>query len=350
MPKVRATPLGELATRLGREVEGDANHVVRGVASIEAAGPGDLVFVRSPRYAEGFERSAAGAAIAVPSVDTGGRPTIRSPRPDLDFARAVAMLVEREIAPAGIHPSAVVAPDAQIDPSASIGPFVVVGARTVIGARTVVYPHAVLYSDVRIGADCELHAGVVIREECEVGDRVILHQGAAIGADGFGYAFDEAGRPAKIPQVGRVVIEDDVEIGALAAIDRATLGVTRIGRNAKIDDLCIIAHNCDIGPDVIIVGLSGLAGSTVVEKGAILMGQTATTGHLRIGERAFLGGRAAVHKDVPAGVHVWGAPAMEQRAWHKSMAALARLPEALRRLRAIERIVGLRAPRAEDDA
>jgi UDP-3-O-[3-hydroxymyristoyl] glucosamine N-acyltransferase len=350
VPKVRATPLGELATRLGRAVEGDAKAVVRGVASIDAAGPGDLVFVRGPRYADAFAKSAAGAAIAAPSIDTGGRPTIRSARPDLDFARAVALLVEREMPPAGVHPSAIVAPDAQIDPSASIGPFVAVGARTVIGARSVVHPNVVLYSDVRVGADCELHAGVVIREECELGDRVILHPGVSIGADGFGYAFDEAGRPAKIPQVGRVVLEDDVEIGALTAIDRATLGVTRIGQNAKIDDLCIISHNCEIGSDVIIVGLSGLAGSTVVGRGAILMGQTATTGHLRIGERAFLGGRAAVHKDVPAGVHVWGAPAMEQRAWHKSMAALARLPEALRRLRAVERLVGLRPRRNRDGA
>ncbi len=349
MPKIRATSLGALAALLGRAVEGDASAIVRGVASIDAAGPGDLVFVRSPRYTAAFEKSSAGAAIAVPSVDTAGRPTIRSPRPDLDFARAVALLIEREIAPAGVHPQAFVAPDAQVDPSASIGPFAAVGARAVVGARTILHPNVVLYADVRVGADCELHSGVVVREECELGDRVILHPGVSIGADGFGYAFDEAGRPAKIPQVGRVVIEDDVEIGALAAVDRATLGVTRIGKNAKIDDLCIIAHNCDIGPDVIIVGLSGLAGSTVVERGAILMGQTATTGHLRIGERAFLGGRAAVHKDVPAGVHVWGAPAMEQRAWHKSMAALARLPDALRRLRAVERRVGLRARRSEDE-
>jgi UDP-3-O-[3-hydroxymyristoyl] glucosamine N-acyltransferase len=350
VPTVRAITLGELASRLGRAVEGDADFVVRGIASLDDAGPGDLVFVRGGRFAEAFAKSSAGAAITVPSVDTGGRPTIRSPRPDLDFARAVALLVERARPPAGIHPNAVVAPDARIDPSASIGPFVVVGARSEVGARSVVHPNVVLYPEVRIGADCELHAGVVIREECEIGNRVILHPGVAIGADGFGYAFDEAGRPAKIPQVGRVVIEDDVEIGALTAIDRATLGVTRIGQNTKIDDLCIIAHNCEIGPDVIIVGLSGLAGSTVVEKGAILMGQTATTGHLRVGARAFLGGRAAVHKDVPAGVHVWGAPAMEQRSWHKSMAALARLPEALRRLRAVERMVGLRSRRSEDDA
>ena len=349
MPKVRNIPLGELAKRLGRDVEGDAGFVARGVAALETAGPGDLVFVRGPRYAEAFAKSAAGAAIATPSVDTGGRPTIRSPRPDLDFARAVALILERERPPAGVHASAVVAGDAQIHPSASIGPHAVVGARTVVGARSVVHANVVLYSDVHIGEDCELHASVVVREECEIADRVILHPGVSIGADGFGYAFDEDGRPAKIPQVGRVVIEDDVEIGALAAVDRATLGVTRIGRNAKIDDLCIIAHNCEIGEDVVIVGLSGLAGSTIVGKGAILMGQTATTGHLRVGERAFLGGRAAVHKDVPAGVHVWGAPAMEQRAWHKSMAALGRLPEALRRLRAIERVLGLRTKRDEEE-
>lgn len=349
MPKVRSIPLGDLAKRLGRTVEGDASFVARGVAALEDAGPGDLVFVRGPRYAESFAKSRAGAAIATPSVDTGGRPTIRSARPDLDFARAVALILERERPPAGVHPSAVVAPDAQLDPSASIGPHAVVGARTTVGARSVIHANVVLYPDVQIGVDCELHASVVVREECSIGDRVILHPGVSIGADGFGYAFDENGRPAKIPQVGRVVLEDDVEIGALAAVDRATLGVTRIGRNTKIDDLCIIAHNCEIGEDVIIVGLSGLAGSTIVEKGAILMGQTATTGHLRVGERAFLGGRAAVHKDVPAGVHVWGAPAMEQRAWHKSMAALARLPEALRRLRAVERMVGLRAKRDEDE-
>ena len=261
----------------------------------------------------------------------------------------MSLLLDRERPPAGVHPSAVVADDARVDPSASIGPNAVIGARTVVGPRSVIHANAVLYPDVRVGADCEVHACAVVREECEIGDRVILHQGAAIGADGFGYAFDEEGRPAKIPQVGRVVIEDDAEIGAGAAIDRATLGVTRIGRNTRIDDLCIVAHNCDVGPDVLIVGLSGLAGSTIIERGAILMGQTATTGHLRIGERAFLGGRAAVHRDVAAGVKVWGAPAMEQRAWHKSMAALGRLPDALHRLRAVERALGLRDKRDEDD-
>src|SRR5262249_55060287 len=157
------------------------------------------------------------------------------------------------------HPTAVVAPDARIDATASIGPYAIVGARCSVGARSVLYPHVVLYPDVRIGADCELHAGCVLREESELGDRVVIHSSASIGADGFGYTFDAEGRPAKIPQIGRVVIEDDVEIGALAAIDRATLGTTRIRRNAKIDDLCVVAHNCDVGEDVLLVGQSRLA-------------------------------------------------------------------------------------------
>jgi len=324
--------------------------VITGVAPLESASPKDLVFVRGPRFAEAFARCGAGAAIAPPSVDARGRPVLRSARPDHDFARAVAALLAPERPPAGVHPTAAVAADARVDASASVGPYAVVGARCAIGPRSVIHPHVVLYPDVRIGADCELHAGCVLREETELGDRVIVHPGASIGADGFGYAFDAEGRPVKIPQIGRVVIEDDVEIGALAAIDRATLGATRIRRNAKIDDLCVVAHNCDVGEDVLIVGQSGLAGSTVVERGAILMGQTGTAGHLRVGARAFLGGRTAVHKDVPAGARLFGAPGMPERTWHRMMAALTRLPDALRRLRAVERALGIRPPREGDDA
>lgn len=349
-PRFRATPLGELAAALGLPVEGDPTVVVRGVASLENAGPEDLSFVRGARYADALARSRAGALIAATGVETGGRPAIRSRRPDYDFARAVAGLLDRERPAPGIHPTALVAEDARVDPTASIGPGAVVGARAVVGPRTVLHPHVVLYPDVRVGADCELHAGCVLREDTEIGDRVIVHQGAAIGADGFGYTFDEAAHPVKIPQLGRVVVEDDAEIGALAAIDRATLGVTRIGRNAKIDDLCVVAHNCDVGPDVLMVAHSGLAGSTVVEQGAVFMGQTATTGHLRVGARAFLAGRTAVHRDVPAGARMYGAPALPERAWHRTMAALARLPDALRRLRAVERRLGIRPPRGGEDS
>jgi UDP-3-O-[3-hydroxymyristoyl] glucosamine N-acyltransferase len=348
LPRFRATTVGELAARLERSVEGDAAAAVRGVGALEDAGPDDLAFVRGPRFAAALAKSRAGALIAPAGVDTEGRPTIRSPRPDLDFARAVGLLHVAERPPAGVHASAVVAPDARVDPSACIGPGAVVGARTRVGPRSVVHANAVLYADVVVGADCELHSGCVVREETSIGDRVTIHAGAAIGADGFGYTFDAEGRPAKIPQIGRVVIEDDVEIGALAAIDRATLGATRIGKNVKIDDLCVVAHNCDVGADVVMVGQSALAGSTIVEAGAILMGQTATTGHLRIGARAFLGARSAVHKDVPAGARWFGTPAMPERSWHRTMAALTRLPDVMRRLRAVERALGIRRSRGED--
>jgi len=173
-----------------------------------------------------------------------------------------------------------------------------------------------------------------------------IHAPGPQSGDGFGYAFDEQGALEKVPQVGRVVVEDDVEIGANTTVDRAALGETRIRRGAKIDNLVMVAHNCDIGEGVVIVGQAGLAGSTVVERGAMLMAQMGSGGHLRIGERAFVGARAGLHKDVAAGARVWGAPQLPERAFHRAMAALTRLPDALRRLRALEKRLGLE--RAED--
>jgi len=348
VPRVRAISLGELGAALGREAEGDAGFVVQGVAPLSGAGPGDLSFARSSAYARALAASRAGAVIVPPGLDAGGRPALRSARPDLDFARAVALLVAAERPAPGVHASAVVAADAHVDPSAHVGPLAVVGARATVGPRSVLHPHVVLYPDARIGADCVLHAGCVVREEVEIGDRVVLHPGAALGGDGFGYALDETGLPIKVPQVGRVVLEDDVEVGANATIDRATLGETRVRRNAKIDNLVVVSHNCDVGEDVLVAAQSGLAGSTTVGRGAILMGQTASAGHLTIGAASFLGARAALHKDLPPGSRVWGAPALEERRWHKSVAAFARLPEMLRRLRAVERKLGLRRAGRED--
>jgi UDP-3-O-[3-hydroxymyristoyl] glucosamine N-acyltransferase len=334
--------LGELAARLGRELDGDAGFVVRGVASLEGAGPEDLVFVRSERFAPGLARSRAGAAIAPPGVDVGGRAVIRSPRPDLDFSRAVAWILPSEVRHPGVHPTAVVAPDAQVDPTATIGPHAVVEARCDVGARSVVHANVVLYPEVKVGADCILHAGVVVREGSLLGDRVILQPGVVLGGDGFGYTFDEAGSWAKLPQVGRVVVEDDVEIGANTTVDRGTLGETRIGRGTKLDNLIQIAHNCEIADRVIVVAQSGLAGSTRVGSRAVIMAQAGLGGHLEVGEGAFVGGRAGVHRDVRPGVRVWGTPQMEERRWHRAMSALGRLPDALRRLRAIEKKLGLR--------
>ncbi|HVP27840.1 MAG TPA: UDP-3-O-(3-hydroxymyristoyl)glucosamine N-acyltransferase [Myxococcota bacterium] len=334
--------LGEIAERLGREVVGDGDLRIAGVAALDLAGPADLSFVRSLRWAKGIDASRAGALIVPSGVDAKGRPSIPSPNPGLDFARAVALLVPGPRPPPGIDPRAHVAGDAVVDATACLGPGVLVGAGCRIGPRSVLWGNVTLYPDASVGADCAIHAGVVLREGTRVGDRVVIQPNAVLGGDGFGFALNERGEPEKIPQVGRVVVEDDVEIGAGTTIDRAALGETRIGRGTKIDNLVQIAHNCDVGENVVIVAQAGLAGSTVVEDGAMLMARAASAGHLRIGERAFVGAAASLHRDVRPGGRVWGTPQMEERLFHRVVAAMTRLPDALRRLRAVEKKLGLR--------
>jgi UDP-3-O-[3-hydroxymyristoyl] glucosamine N-acyltransferase len=334
--------LAELAAVLGREFEGDPLLMVSGVAALETAGPGDIAFVRSLEYSGLAATTRAGALILPADVDRGLRSAIRSPNPALDFARVVERLAPPLRPLPGPHPLAQVAVDAQVDASASLGIGVVVGAGSRVGPRSVIHASVTLYPDVVVGADCILHSGVVLREHTRIGDRVVLQPGVVIGADGFGHVWDEQGRPRRVPHVGRVVVEDDVEIGANTTVDRATLDETRIRRGAQIDNLVQIAHNCDIGENAIVVAQTGLSGSTRVGAGAIIMAQAGSAGHLEVGERAFVGARAGLHKDVAPGARVWGSPQMEERGWHRSVAALARLPGVLKRLRAVERRLGLR--------
>ena len=341
--------LRELAEHLGgRPVEGDAEFEVRGVAALEDGGPGDLGFLRSEQFVGSLAAARIGALIAPVGVDVGGRPVIRSPQPNLDFARAVRLLLPPPRPGPGAHPSVVVDGSARVDPSASLGPLVVVGPRARIGARSVLHAHVCVGEDAEVGEDCVLHARVVIREGVTLGDRVILQPGAVIGGDGFGYEFNERGEQEKIPQVGTVVIEDDVEIGANATVDRARLGATRIGRGVKIDNLVQIGHNCVIGEHSVVVALSGLAGSTVFERRVFAMAQTGFANHIRVGEGSFVGARAGVIEDLPAGSRVFGFPARPERAWHRSEALVAKLPELVRRLRALERRLGVRAGGGED--
>lgn len=334
--------LAELAAALGRPVEGDAEVRIAGVASLEAAGPSDLSFVRAGAFAARLAASRAGAVIVPPGVDPAGRAAIRSPNPGLDFARAARRLHPTAPPPRGVHATACVAPDAKIDPSASVGPACVVGSGCSIGARSVLVANVTLYDRVAVGADCTLHAACVLGERTRLGDRVILHPGVVLGGDGFGYVPDADGGFEKAPQIGGVVVGDDVEIGANTTVDRGTLGDTSIGDSVKIDNLVQIGHNCTIGDKVIIVGQAGLAGSTTVERGAIIMAQAGAAGHLTIGAGAFVGPQSGVHKDVPAGVKVLGSPQREERLFHRLMAALVRLPDLLRRVRAIEKHLGLR--------
>ncbi len=340
MPGIR---LRDLAAELGREVEGDADARVSGVAALAQAGPDDLAYARSERFGTALRASRAGALIAAPGLDTGGRPTIRSPNPGLDFARAA-----RRIAPAvapepGVHPSACIDPTAFVDASATVGPCCVVGARARVGARSVLHARVTLYADVEVGVDCVVHAGCVMREGTVIGARVVLQPGAILGGDGFGYAMDDEGRLEALPRLGRVVVEDDVEIGANTTVDRGSLGETRIGRGAKLDNLVQVAHNVAIGEHAVVVAQVGVAGSSTVGRRALLMAQAGVADHVRIGDRAFVGPQSGVRGDVAEGERVMGSPHRELGAFRRTWGALALLPSLLRRVRVLERRLGIRS-------
>jgi len=330
----------ELASELNRVVEGDGQTLISGVSAIDSAGPGDISFVRSNQFQDLALQTGAGALILPEGMDAVAPSLIRSPNPAFDFARAVACLVGPRIPeparPAGIQ----LGEEAEVDPSCILAEGVIVGARSRLGPRTQIYPGVIVYPDTVVGADCVIHAGSILREGTRIGDRVILQPGVVIGADGFGYVADEQGVPHRMPHVGGVEIESDVEIGSLTSIDRGTLGDTRIRKGAKIDNQVQIAHNCDIGERVIIAAKCGLSGSTRIESGAVLMGGVGSAGHLTVGADAFVGAGTGLHKDVPAGSRVYGFPQQSERAWHRTVAALSRLPDWVRRLRALESALG----------
>jgi UDP-3-O-[3-hydroxymyristoyl] glucosamine N-acyltransferase len=329
--------LAELADLLERPFEGDGGLVIEGVAALEHAGPGDLAWVGTERWAEVAARSKAGAVIAPGGLDVGARAVIRSPDPRLDFARAV-----RHVRPAprpapGVDPASTVAGDAVVDATAAVAPGCVIGAGARIGAETVLHPNVTVYPGVVIGSGCVLHAGCVVREGSRLGDRVVLQPGATIGGDGFGYARDEAGGWQAVPQIGGVVLEDDVEIGANATVDRGSLGDTIVRRGVKIDDLVLVAHNCDIGENVLIAGQAGIAGSARVGRDAILLSQAGVADHVRIGARAYVAPQSGVAQDVDDDARVAGSPAMDLGVYRRVALSMGRIPELIRRVRRLER-------------
>jgi UDP-3-O-[3-hydroxymyristoyl] glucosamine N-acyltransferase len=342
--------LAVLAAELGREVEGDGDVEIHGVAELASADPFELSFVAGQRFAQELARSHAGAVIAPPGLDAGGRPVIRSPNPRLDFARAVRRLRPASRPRPGVHESAWVDPAAEVHPDATVGPGCAVGARTRVGPRSVLHANVTLYEDVGIGVDCCIHSGCVLRERTVLGDRVVLQPGVVLGGAGFGYERDEQGRWEAVPQVGRLVVEDDVEIGANTTIDRGSLGATRIAEGSKLDNLVQVGHNCQVGPDAILVAQAGLGGSTVVERGAILMARAGVVDHTTVGAGAYVGPGSGVVADLAPAARVWGAPALPLAEQRRVVAAWRRLPRLLRRLRALERHVGLRPRRPGDDS
>ncbi len=329
--------LGELAQRLDCPLEGDGHIEIQRVAKIESAGPGDLTFLANPKYAGALAVTRASAVIAAPGVTGAPCAVIRSGNPYLVFARAAQVLAPARPVLPGIHPTAIVAPGAVVDPSATIGPYVVVAEGARIGARTVVYPHVVIGEDAVVGPDCRLHARVSIRERCTLGARVVVQDGAVIGGDGFGFAHRPDGTHEKIPQVGPVVIEDDVEVGANTTIDRPAVGETRVMSGTKIDNLVQIAHGVVVGHNSLLAAQVGIAGSTVLGNAVMLGGQVGVTGHVTLGDGVQASAKTGITNSVKPGVLMSGYPAQENGEWRRSYAVVRKLPELRRQLLALQK-------------
>ncbi len=327
--------LGVLAEQIGCRLEGDGGVEVVGVRALDEAGPADLTFVTDAKHAAQLPASRAAAVILPESAPAADRPTLRTPNPYLALARALAAFHPAERVAPGIHATAVVGADARVDAGAFVGPLCVISPGAEIGAGSVLDAQVFVGAEVRIGRDCRIFPQVTLRERTELGNRVTVHAGAVIGADGFGYAREGA-RYVKIPQVGRVVLEDDVEIGANVTIDRATLGATRIGRGTKIDNLVQIAHNVRVGEDTVIVAQVGVSGSSQIGSRVTLAGQVGVVDHVRIGDDAVVGAQAGVTKEVPPGAIVLGSPAVPHLEFKRQLAATARLPLLGKALRALE--------------
>ncbi len=328
----------EIASWIGATVEGDGSVEIISLAKIEEATPGTLSFIANPKYAKYIETTGASAVLVDRNFPPAGKTLLRTDDPYFAFLQCVKRMqpVRPPQVEPGVHPTAVIGEGTVIGKDAAIGAYAVIGRNCRIGDRAVIYPLCFVGDDVQIGNDSLLYAGVSIREGCRIGERCILHMGAVIGADGFGFAFKD-GRYHKLPQTGIVVIEDDVEIGAGTAVDRATLGETIIRRGAKLDNLIQIAHNVEIGEHTAIAAQAGISGSTKVGKYVLIGGQAGFVGHIRIGDKVKISAQAGVTKSVEDGDFVFGTPARTFRTAMKEQAAMARLPELLKEIQRLEK-------------
>ncbi len=333
-----AATLRALAELVGGKVVGDGEVTIRGLAPIDAAGEGEITFISNPKYLGRLQDSRAAAVIVAPGMAAPGHNLLVCANPYLAFARILTFFKGQRPEPRGILPGAHVHPSAVLADGITVHPGCVVGERVRLGKGTILHPGVVLYADVVIGEQCTLHAAVVIREGCCLGDRVIVQPSAIIGSDGFGFAPDGE-RYFKIPQVGIVVVEDDVEIGAATCIDRATLGVTRIRRGVKVDNLVQIAHNVDVGEDTIIVSQVGIAGSTRIGRHCTFGGQAGIAGHITIGDKVTIGARGGVSNNIEGGQVLSGAPVMPHKEWLKAAMTFPKLPEMRKELHRISKLL-----------
>jgi UDP-3-O-[3-hydroxymyristoyl] glucosamine N-acyltransferase len=332
----------EIAKQLQGEVIGDAGAMLTGFAPANSAKPGDLTFAENEDFFARAEQSAATAIIADVRFNSAGKILIRVPNARIAFAKALALFFPEPKFAAGIHPTAVIAASAQIDSTAHVGPHCTVGERVKIGANSVLQAGNFVGDDSKLGEDVHLFPNVTLYARTEIGTRVRIHAGTVIGSDGFGYVLD-AGIHRKVPQIGNVIIGDDVEIGSNVSVDRGALGSTVIGRGTKIDNLVQIAHNVEIGEHCIVIAQVGISGSTKLGKYVILAGQVGIAGHLKIGNQVTVAAQSGVMHNIPDGEKWLGAPAQPDKQTKRQMIAIQHLPELLRRVAELEKKIGGKA-------
>ena len=328
--------LAEIALRLGCELRGDGNIEIAGMNSIEDAQSHEMTFVANKKYLAKLATTKAAAVILAPTDPDITLPSLRTPNPYLAFARVLEWFYPPYTPAVGIHPTAVIAATARVGASAYIGPYAVIDEHVVIGDHARIFAHVVIYPNVQIGHEFTAHAGAVVREGTKIGDRVVLQAGVVVGGDGFGYVPLPDGSAYKIPQTGTVTLADDVEIGANTTIDRAAMGATMIRRGAKLDNLVMIGHGCDIGEGALLAAQVGLSGSTKLEAGVRMGGQVGAAGHLTVGKNTMVAAQSGIPHDVPANSVIGGYPAVDIRSWRRYSAALPKLPELVRRIRRLE--------------
>lgn len=331
----------EIAKHVGGQVVGDPTAILNHFATIESARAGDLTFAENDEFFARAEQSAATAIIADKRFSSAKKVLIQVPNARVAFAKALSLFFPDKKFPPGIHPTAVVAASAKIDSTTHVGPCCVIGERASIGARTVLQAGTVVGEDCALAEDVNLFPNVTLYARTQIGNRVRIHANSVIGSDGFGYVQDGPVH-RKVPQIGNVVIGDDVEIGAAVTIDRGALGSTVVGRGTKIDNLVQIAHNVQVGEGCLLVAQVGIAGSSTLGNYVVLAGQVGVAGHLKIGNQVIVGAKSGVMHDIPDGETWMWIPAQRDRDIKRQVLALQRLPELLKRVAELEKKLGIK--------
>lgn len=328
--------LGEIARLIGGELIGDPEAVITGISGIKEAKEGDITFLANSKYSSLMDTTKASAVIISRDAGEFNKPVIKTDNPSIAFTTVVSLVAPNEVRhPKGVHPAAVISAKAKLAEGVAVGAYTVIEDGVEIGRDTIIYSGCYIGYNTKIGKNCLIYPLVSIRERVEIANRVIIHSGAVIGSDGFGFAMVR-GVQRKIPQIGTVLIEDDVEIGANVTIDRARFDKTIIGRGTKIDNLVQIAHNVVTGENCIIVAQAGVSGSTILGDGVILAGQSGLVGHIRIGDKAIVAAQAGVTKSVPAGVKVSGYPAKPHTEAKRVNACIQHLPQLYKKIKELE--------------